>query len=82
MSGDQEKNEEKGPTSGSGFIGAVAGSGRPQPEEGFEEIVQKAHDSDPEAFLRGAASTHTPSSSDKDTPPLPSSDAESGTKKD
>jgi len=60
MSGDQEKNEEKSPASGSGFIGAVAGSGRPQPGE-FQETAEKALEADPDAFLRGAATTHVPS---------------------
>ncbi len=60
MSGDQEKDDGKGKTSGSGFIGAVAGSGRPQPGE-FQEAAEKALEADPDAFLRGAATTHVPS---------------------
>lgn len=62
----EESQEETPKASGSGFIGAVAGSGRPQPEpEKFEEVAERAYKADPEAFLRGAASTHSSKSSDE-----------------
>ena len=63
----EESQEDKPKISGSGFIGAVKGSGRPQPD-GFEETAKKARELDSDAFLRGAARTHW-SNPDVKTPP-------------